>query len=172
MTRLWKFSFLAFYRKHNCRSTEKTVLPGHSGAIPWILMSEYFTQGPRAAAGGIIAGVNRFSSLILTLTFPYLQVWASHWNRPKKVSWFTAQAYPIDRWPPFQAAVDEYCFVIFAATNIFCIGFTFLYVVETKGKTSDQIQRDLRRQMPQRYLAKQETAMNSLAEKSQSTKLM
>ncbi|OWA49838.1 putative Glucose transporter type 1 [Hypsibius exemplaris] len=88
------------------------------GAIPWILMSEYFAQGPRAAAAGLIAGANRFSSLVVALSFPYLQ-----------------------------AAIDEYCFIIFAVLNMIAIVFILIYIVETKGKSTDQIQHDLRSKM-------------------------
>ncbi|OQV18110.1 Solute carrier family 2, facilitated glucose transporter member 3 [Hypsibius exemplaris] len=88
------------------------------GAIPWILMSEFFAQGPRAVAAGPGAAMNRFGSLTVALAFPYMQ-----------------------------AALGEYSFIIFIALNLLCIAFTYRYVVETKGKTTDEIQTELRSQM-------------------------
>jgi hypothetical protein len=37
-------------------------------------MSEMFAQGPRAAASSMNAGMNQLGSLMVTLSFPYLQV--------------------------------------------------------------------------------------------------
>ncbi|OWA49837.1 Solute carrier family 2, facilitated glucose transporter member 1 [Hypsibius exemplaris] len=101
-------------------------------SIPWILMSEYFVQGPRAAAAGLIAGANRFSSLVVTLSFPYLQ-----------------------------AAIGEYCFIIFGVLNVMAVAFIAIYIVETKGKSTDQIQRDLRNKMRSQPISEKRLKISS-----------
>ncbi|OQV17370.1 Solute carrier family 2, facilitated glucose transporter member 2 [Hypsibius exemplaris] len=86
--------------------------------IPWVLMSEYFAQRPRAVAAGPAAATNRFGSLVVALVFPYMQ-----------------------------ASLNGYLFLIFIGLNIGFIVFTCVYVIETKGKTSDEIQAELRARM-------------------------
>jgi Sugar (and other) transporter len=51
----------------------------------------------------------------------------------------------------FQAAINEYSFVIFALLTVFFIIFQYFYLVETKGKSIDEIQRDLRSKMSKNH---------------------
>ena len=56
----------------------------------------------------------------------------------------------------YQAAIEEYCFIIFAVLNFLSIIFTYFYIIETKGKSTDEIQRELRSKMSRRASAVQE----------------
>ncbi|OQV17371.1 Glucose transporter type 1 [Hypsibius exemplaris] len=85
------------------------------GPLPWVLTAEFFPQGPRAVAAGPTAAMNRLGSLIISLVFPYMQ-----------------------------ASLDGYLFVIFIVFNICLVIFTYVFVIETKGKTTAQIQTELR----------------------------
>ncbi|OWA49841.1 Glucose transporter type 1 [Hypsibius exemplaris] len=85
------------------------------GSIPWFLVAELFEQGARPAATTVAVGTNRFCSLIITLTFPLVQV-----------------------------ALGEYTFLIFVVLLVSFIFFTHIFVIETKGKSTEQIQRELR----------------------------
>ncbi|GAU90882.1 hypothetical protein RvY_03240 [Ramazzottius varieornatus] len=85
------------------------------GSIPWFLVSELFTTAPRAAATSVAVGVNRFCSLLIAITFPYLN-----------------------------NAINEYTFIIFVTILTLIIMFTKFFVIETKGKTTEQVQHELR----------------------------
>ncbi|GAV07045.1 hypothetical protein RvY_16933 [Ramazzottius varieornatus] len=79
---------------------------------------EMFATAPRAAATSVLTGVNRFGSLFIALTFPYIQT-----------------------------SIEEYTFIIFVAFLALIILFTQVFLIETKGKTTEEIQRELRRKM-------------------------
>ncbi|GAU92293.1 hypothetical protein RvY_04393 [Ramazzottius varieornatus] len=85
------------------------------GAIPWVLVTELFATAPRAAASSVAVGVNRLSAFLIALAFPYIQ-----------------------------AAIEEYTFVIFIATLTLAMVFTNTCIIETKGKTVEAIQYELR----------------------------
>jgi len=44
------------------------------GAIPWLIVSELFAQGPRPAAMSISVLVNWSANFLVGYCFPYLQV--------------------------------------------------------------------------------------------------
>ncbi len=44
------------------------------GPIPWFIVAELFSQGPLPAAISVSGIVNWFSSFVVGLTFPALQV--------------------------------------------------------------------------------------------------
>eukprot|EP00106_Octopus_bimaculoides_P020078 XP_014787520.1 PREDICTED: solute carrier family 2, facilitated glucose transporter member 1-like [Octopus bimaculoides] len=81
------------------------------GPIPFNLVSELFTQGPRAAAMSMSLVFNWVTNFILLLTFPFLQI-----------------------------AMGPYTFILFIAILIFAVFFIFFFVPETKGKTFEEIQ--------------------------------
>ncbi|XP_055331034.1 solute carrier family 2, facilitated glucose transporter member 1-like [Paramacrobiotus metropolitanus] len=90
------------------------------GSIPWFLVSELFTQGPRAAANSIAVGTNWLCSLIIAIAFPFVQT-----------------------------AIEEYTFLVFAGLLVIFVVYTRLRVVETKGKTQDEVQAELRQRFEQ-----------------------
>uniref|UniRef100_A0A8D3DT90 Solute carrier family 2 member 2 n=1 Tax=Scophthalmus maximus TaxID=52904 RepID=A0A8D3DT90_SCOMX len=80
------------------------------GPIPWFIVAELFSQGPRPAAIALAGCCNWTSNFIVGMTFPYIQVW-----------------------------LGCYVFILFAAL-LFCFTvFTYLRVPETKGKTFEEI---------------------------------
>ncbi|XP_055350367.1 solute carrier family 2, facilitated glucose transporter member 1-like isoform X2 [Paramacrobiotus metropolitanus] len=85
------------------------------GSIPWFLVTELFTQGPRAAATSIAVGVNWLCNLIVALSFPFIQ-----------------------------SAIGEYTFIVFAVLLVLFVAYTWFKVPETKGKTIEEIQAELR----------------------------
>ncbi|OQV18759.1 Solute carrier family 2, facilitated glucose transporter member 1 [Hypsibius exemplaris] len=88
------------------------------GSIPWFLVSELFSQGPRAAATTIAVGVNWLCNLIVALAFPFIQ-----------------------------AAIKEYTFIIFAVLLALFVTYTWFKVPETKGKRLEEIQAELRQNL-------------------------
>lgn len=85
------------------------------GPIPYVIVAELWTQGPRPAAMSISVQVNWYSNFIVGLTFPYLQ-----------------------------SSIGEYSFLIFMFFCIVTTIFTFFYVPETKGRTFEDILKEFR----------------------------
>lgn len=88
------------------------------GPIPWFIASELFTQGPRAPAMSVVAGVNWLSTLVITLGFPSIA--------------------PL---------MHEYTFLVFTVCLIGFVVYTYLKVPETKGKRIDEIQAEMRQRL-------------------------
>ncbi|XP_036369475.1 solute carrier family 2, facilitated glucose transporter member 3-like isoform X1 [Octopus sinensis] len=84
------------------------------GPIPFNIVSELFTQGPRAAAMSMSLVFNWVTNFILLLTFPFLQL-----------------------------SMGPYTFILFIVVLIVAVFFIFFFVPETKGKTFEEIQRIL-----------------------------
>lgn len=80
------------------------------GSIPWFITAELFTQGPRPTAISIAGLVN----------------WAGNFT--------VALAYP-----PLDAVIGGYTFLIFAGLLAVFFVYTYLKVPETKGKTIQEI---------------------------------
>lgn len=80
------------------------------GPIPWFIVAELFSQGPRPAAIAIAGCCNWTSNFIIGMTFPYIQAW-----------------------------MDCYVFVLFAVLLLGFTVFIYLRVPETKGKTFEEI---------------------------------
>lgn len=80
------------------------------GPIPWFIVAELFSQGPRPAAIALAGCCNWTSNFIIGLTFPYIQAW-----------------------------LDSYVFIVFAVLLLGFTVFIYLRVPETKGKTFDEI---------------------------------
>ncbi|XP_074547975.1 solute carrier family 2, facilitated glucose transporter member 2 [Halichoeres trimaculatus] len=80
------------------------------GPIPWFIVAELFSQGPRPAAIALAGCCNWTSNFIIGMTFPYIQAW-----------------------------LGVYVFVLFAAL-LFCFTlFIYFRVPETKGKSFEEI---------------------------------
>ncbi|XP_060710760.1 solute carrier family 2, facilitated glucose transporter member 4-like [Hemiscyllium ocellatum] len=86
------------------------------GPIPWFIVAELFSQGPRPAAMTIAGFANWTSNFIVGMTFQYI----------------------VELCGPF-------VFLIFAFLLIGFFGFTYFKVPETRGKTFDEIAASFRR---------------------------
>ncbi|XP_051800347.1 solute carrier family 2, facilitated glucose transporter member 2 isoform X2 [Acanthochromis polyacanthus] len=80
------------------------------GPIPWFIVAELFSQGPRPAAIALAGCCNWTSNFIIGMTFPYIQAW-----------------------------MESYVFILFAVLLLGFTVFTYLRVPETKGKTFEEI---------------------------------
>ncbi|KAK6325384.1 hypothetical protein J4Q44_G00047260 [Coregonus suidteri] len=80
------------------------------GPIPWFIVAELFSQGPRPAAIALAGCTNWTSNFIIGMTFPYIE-----------------------------ALCGSYVFVLFAVLLFGFTVFTYLRVPETKGKTFKEI---------------------------------
>ncbi|CAJ1074351.1 solute carrier family 2%2C facilitated glucose transporter member 2-like [Xyrichtys novacula] len=80
------------------------------GPIPWFIVAELFSQGPRPAAIALAGCCNWTSNFIIGMTFPYIQ-----------------------------GLLGVYVFVLFAALLFGFTVFTYFRVPETKGKTFKEI---------------------------------
>ncbi|XP_059210039.1 solute carrier family 2, facilitated glucose transporter member 2 [Centropristis striata] len=80
------------------------------GPIPWFIVAEIFSQGPRPAAIALAGCCNWTSNFIVGMTFPYIQ-----------------------------ALLGSYVFILFAGLLLVFTVFTYLRVPETKGKTFEEI---------------------------------
>ncbi|XP_029316919.1 solute carrier family 2, facilitated glucose transporter member 2 [Cottoperca gobio] len=80
------------------------------GPIPWFIVAELFSQGPRPAAIALAGCCNWTSNFIIGMTFPYIQ-----------------------------SLLDSYVFILFAVLLLGFTVFIYLRVPETKGKTFEEI---------------------------------
>ncbi|GAA6223323.1 solute carrier family 2, facilitated glucose transporter member 2 isoform X1 [Lates japonicus] len=80
------------------------------GPIPWFIVAELFSQGPRPAAIALAGCCNWTSNFIIGMTFQYIQAW-----------------------------LDCYVFILFAVLLLGFTVFAYLRVPETKGKTFEEI---------------------------------
>ncbi|KAM6960675.1 solute carrier family 2, facilitated glucose transporter member 2 [Aplochiton taeniatus] len=80
------------------------------GPIPWFIVAELFSQGPRPAAIALAGCCNWTSNFVVGLTFPYIE-----------------------------ALLGSYVFILFAVLLFGFTVFIYLRVPETKGKTFEEI---------------------------------
>ncbi|XP_038047453.1 solute carrier family 2, facilitated glucose transporter member 3-like [Patiria miniata] len=80
------------------------------GSIPWLIVAELFSQGPRPAAISIAFCVNWTANFAVGLLFPILQ-----------------------------KALQNYVFIIFIVLLVIFFVFTFFFVPETKNKSFEEI---------------------------------
>uniref|UniRef100_A0A480N736 Solute carrier family 2, facilitated glucose transporter member 1 n=1 Tax=Sus scrofa TaxID=9823 RepID=A0A480N736_PIG len=86
------------------------------GPIPWFIVAELFSQGPRPAAMAVAGFSNWTSNFIIGMGFQYVA-----------------------------DAMGPYVFLLFAVLLLGFFIFTFLKVPETRGRTFDQISATFRR---------------------------
>ncbi|KAH7707354.1 Protein FGT-1 a [Aphelenchoides avenae] len=84
------------------------------GSIPWFFASEIFPSNARGQANSIAVLSNWLMSFVVSIGFL-----------------------------PLNNAIGQYSFLVFAAVLAFFISFTWKFVPETKGKTVDEIYRDM-----------------------------
>ncbi|KAK9527157.1 hypothetical protein VZT92_015814 [Zoarces viviparus] len=82
------------------------------GPIPWFIVAELFSQGPRPAAMAVAGCCNWTANFLVGMSFPKLVEWCGPW-----------------------------VFLIFTAFLVLFFIFTYLKVPETRGKTFDEIAR-------------------------------
>lgn len=86
------------------------------GPIPWFIVAELFSQGPRPAAMAVAGFANWTCNFIIGMSFPSIA-----------------------------DACGPYVFLIFAIFLLVFLGFTYFKVPETRGRTFDQIAATFRR---------------------------
>ncbi|XP_066203292.1 solute carrier family 2, facilitated glucose transporter member 2 [Saccopteryx leptura] len=86
------------------------------GPIPWFMVAEFFSQGPRPAALAIAAFSNWTCNFIVALSFPYIADFCG-----------------------------PYVFFLFAGVVLIFTLFTFFKVPETKGKSFEEIAAEFRK---------------------------
>ncbi|CAB1327803.1 unnamed protein product [Coregonus sp. 'balchen'] len=106
---------LVYLMAKNLLCRNSNVLAPHGwligpGPIPWFIVAELFSQGPRPAAIALAGCTNWTSNFIIGMTFPYIE-----------------------------ALCGSYVFVLFAVLLFGFTVFTYLRVPETKGKTFKEI---------------------------------
>ncbi|KAJ8389429.1 hypothetical protein AAFF_G00119670 [Aldrovandia affinis] len=82
------------------------------GPIPWFIVAELFSQGPRPAAMAVSGFSNWTANFLVGLSFPKLKEWCG-----------------------------PYVFIIFTIFLIGFLIFTYFFVPETKGRTFEEIAR-------------------------------
>ncbi|XP_053306319.1 solute carrier family 2, facilitated glucose transporter member 3-like [Spea bombifrons] len=86
------------------------------GPIPWFIVAELFSQGPRPAAMAVSGCSNWTANFLVAMLFPYAE-----------------------------RGCGPYVFLIFLVLLILFFIFTFFKVPETKGRTFEEISRDFQR---------------------------
>uniref|UniRef100_A0A0M3KCP6 Glucose transporter type 1 (inferred by orthology to a D. melanogaster protein) n=1 Tax=Anisakis simplex TaxID=6269 RepID=A0A0M3KCP6_ANISI len=89
------------------------------GSIPWFYVSELFASNARASATSIACAVNWLMNFVVGLLFP-----------------------------PLQEYLTTYTFLVFTVALLICTIITVIYVPETKGKSVEDVQKDLDRTRP------------------------
>lgn len=107
------------------------------GPIPWFIVAELFSQGPRPAAIALAGCCNWTCNFVIGMTFPYIQVRGKEKNLPCHL----LTSHNLDVLPIFlpQAWLDSYVFILFAGLLLCFTIFTHLRVPETKGKSFEEI---------------------------------
>nr|QHS77069.1 glucose transporter 2 [Trachinotus ovatus]QWS64999.1 Glut2 [Trachinotus ovatus] len=104
------------------------------GPIPWFIVAELFSQGPRPAAIALAGCCNWTSNFIIGMTFPYIQAW-----------------------------LDCYVFILFAVLLLGFTVFIYFRVPETKGKSFEEIAAVFRKgRKTQAQIPKENTEMQQL----------
>ncbi|XP_007258287.2 solute carrier family 2, facilitated glucose transporter member 3a [Astyanax mexicanus] len=98
------------------------------GPIPWFIVAELFSQGPRPAAMAVAGFSNWTANFIVGISFPKLE-----------------------------KLCGPYVFIIFMAFLILFFIFTYFRVPETKGRTFDEIAREFSKAQPPASSSVEET---------------
>lgn len=109
------------------------------GPIPWFIVAELFSQGPRPAAIALAGCCNWTCNFVIGMTFPYIQAREREKKFPLHLLHSHLRNLLFIFSPPPQAWLDSYVFVLFAALLLCFTVFTHLRVPETKGKSFEEI---------------------------------
>lgn len=107
------------------------------GPIPWFIVAELFSQGPRPAAIALAGCCNWTCNFVIAMTFPYIQVDGKEKNFLRHL--LSSPHLPVLLILLPQAWLDSYVFILFAALLLCFTIFTHLRVPETKGKSFEEI---------------------------------
>lgn len=108
------------------------------GPIPWFIVAELFSQGPRPAAMAVAGCCNWTANFLVGMSFPKLEVNVSIGSDGFSNIYLVKTDSPL---LSSQELCGPWVFLIFTAFLIIFFIFTFLKVPETKGKTFDEIAR-------------------------------
>ncbi|XP_061758401.1 solute carrier family 2, facilitated glucose transporter member 1-like [Nerophis ophidion] len=97
------------------------------GPIPWFIVAELFSQGPRPAAFAIAGFCNWSANFLVGMSFPYVE-----------------------------QACGAYVFLIFSVLLLAFFVFTYFKVPETKGRSFEQISAGFLRQSTDKYSPSQD----------------
>lgn len=110
------------------------------GPIPWFIVAELFSQGPRPAAIALAGCCNWTSNFIVGMTFPYIQVGREDTHMYCKLRKSdTLSLLTVFFFLFFQALLDSYVFILFAVLLFGFTAFIYFRVPETKGKSFEEI---------------------------------
>lgn len=105
------------------------------GAIPWLMVSELFQQEARPFAVSIATIVNWLSNFSISLAFPFMLV-----SYIKSLSIFILLLCL----PLLKDYLKPYPFIIFMCISAVIWIFMYCYLVETKGKSIEEIMTDIK----------------------------
>lgn len=118
------------------------------GPIPWFMVAEFFSQGPRPTALALAAFSNWFCNFIIALCFQYIAVSAhTVWAPPPHPYPDQAGGAAADHscLLSLQDFCGPYVFFLFAGVVLAFTLFTFFKVPETKGKSFEEIAAEFRK---------------------------
>ena len=93
------------------------------GPIAWLMISEVFPLRTRGTALSIAVSANFGANLLVTFTLPAIQKWFDHLAPGRGIA---------------------FLFATYAANCVLSLAFVASYVPETKGKTLEQIEQELK----------------------------
>ncbi|XP_071139438.1 solute carrier family 2, facilitated glucose transporter member 1-like isoform X1 [Mytilus edulis] len=100
------------------------------GSIPWMIVAELFSQGPRPAAMSISVLINWIFNFVVGYLYPFLQ-----------------------------KAIGHYSFIPFTGCLALSWIFLFKYLPETKNKTIEEISSQWERKPKEGFVAKEDTGL-------------
>ncbi|TNN36759.1 Solute carrier family 2, facilitated glucose transporter member 1 [Liparis tanakae] len=119
-------------------NTAFTVVSMGPGPIPWFIVAELFSQGPRPSAFAVAGFSNWTANFIVGMGFQYVE-----------------------------ELCGPYVFIIFTVLLLMFFVFTFFKVPETKGRTFDEISAGFRQSAGGRMEKHSPEELNSLGADSQ-----
>lgn len=89
------------------------------GSIPFFYVSEVFASNARASASALATATNWTCNFLVGLAFP-----------------------------PLQALIHEFVFLIFTACLVIAIAIIVMWLPETKGKNLDEVEKSMKERKP------------------------
>lgn len=116
------------------------------GPIPWFMVAEFFSQGPRPTALALAAFSNWVCNFVIALCFQYIAV-SAHPVRAHegKCTHCAATRLLTPLFALLQDFLGPYVFFLFAGVVLVFTLFTFFKVPETKGKSFEEIAAEFRK---------------------------